>query len=157
MIAVKTITKEKAEVSSVETPIPTEATVEDKKAAVTEPGNQLKTFLVQGGVFSSEDAARQIQKKIIEKQVPAEIFKLEESYYLFLGSAESLVASKELALFLKSYDVDVYWKEINFEAAGTSQEDEKNPRQDEGSICFVGRNIRNKASRKGWDGKRGKP
>jgi stage II sporulation protein B len=92
---------------------------------VTEPGNQLKTFLVQGGVFSSEDAARQIQKKIIEKQVPAEIFKLEESYYLFLGSAESLAASKELALFLKSYDVDVYWKEINFEAAGTSQEDEK--------------------------------
>ncbi|USK73623.1 hypothetical protein [Peribacillus frigoritolerans] len=123
LIAVKTITKEKAEVSSVETPIPTEATVEDKKAAVTEPGNQLKTFLVQGGVFSSEDAARQIQKKIIEKQVPAEIFKLEESYYLFLGSAESLAASKELALFLKSYDVDVYWKEINFEAAGTSQEE----------------------------------
>ncbi|WP_144526603.1 hypothetical protein [Peribacillus simplex] len=125
LIAVKTITKEKAEVSSVETPIPTEATVEDKKAAVTEPGNQLKTFLVQGGVFSSEDAARQIQKNIIEKQVPAEIFKLEDSYYLFLGTAESLAASKELALFLKSYDVDVYWKEINFEAAGTSQEDEK--------------------------------
>ncbi|MFJ8067951.1 hypothetical protein ACIQZD_03220 [Peribacillus sp. NPDC096447] len=126
LIAVKTITKEKAEVSSVETPVPTEATVEeDKKSAVTEPGNQLKTFLVQGGVFSSEDAARQIQKKIIEKQVPAEIFKLEDSYYLFLGSAESLAASKELALFLKSYDVDVYWKEINFEAAGTSQEDEK--------------------------------
>lgn len=36
LIAVKTITKEKAEVSSVETPIPTEATVEDKKATVTE-------------------------------------------------------------------------------------------------------------------------
>ena len=28
-------------------------------------------------------------------------------------------------MFLKSYDVDVYWKEINFEAAGTSEEDEK--------------------------------
>lgn len=125
LIAVKTITKEKAAVSSVGTSIPKGATVEDKKAAANEPGTQLKTFLVQGGVFSSEDAARQIQKKIVEKQVPAEIFKLEDSYYLFLGSAESLTASKELALFLKSYDVEVYWKEINFEAAGTSQEEEK--------------------------------
>ncbi|KWW15910.1 hypothetical protein AS888_07645 [Peribacillus simplex] len=126
LIAVKTITREKAAVPSVETPISTKAPVEDKKAAVKEKGTQLKTFLVQGGVFSSEDAARQVQKKILGKQVPAEIFKLEDSYYLFLGSAESLASSKELALFLKSYDVDVYWKEINLEAAGKSGEDEKN-------------------------------
>ncbi|MGG4268036.1 hypothetical protein [Peribacillus simplex] len=125
LIAVKTITKEKAAVSSVGTSIPNGTTVENKKAVANEPGAQLKTFLVQGGVFSSEDAARKIQKKIIEKQVPAEVFKLEDSYYLFLGLAESLAASKELALFLKSYDVDVYWKEINFEASGTSKEDEK--------------------------------
>ncbi|MFD6206890.1 hypothetical protein [Peribacillus sp. NPDC060253] len=125
LIAVKTITREKAAVSSIETSIPTGQPVEeDKKAASKVQGAQLKTFLVQGGVFSSEDAARQIQKKVIEKQVPAEIFKLEDSYYLFLGSAESLAASKDLALYLKSYDVDVYWKEINFEAAGKSQADE---------------------------------
>ncbi|WP_285765542.1 hypothetical protein [Peribacillus sp. SI8-4] len=126
LIAVKTITREKAAVPSAETPISTKAPVEDKKAAVKGNATQLKTFLVQGGVFSSEDAARQVQKKILEKQVPAEIFKLEDSYYLFLGSAESLASSKELALFLKSYDVDVYWKEINLEASGKSQGDEKN-------------------------------
>ena len=28
-------------------------------------------------------------------------------------------------MFLKSYDVDVYWKEINFEAASKSQKDEE--------------------------------
>ncbi|MBK5484191.1 hypothetical protein JFV29_20330 [Peribacillus sp. TH16] len=125
LIAVKTITKEKAADTSVETSIKTASPAEDTKPETMEQGAQLKTFLVQGGVFSSEDAAKQIQKKIIEKQVPAEIFKLEDSYYLFLGSAESLTASKELALFLKSYDVDVYWKEINFEAASKSQKDEE--------------------------------
>ncbi|MFE0503601.1 hypothetical protein ACWF7H_00755 [Peribacillus butanolivorans] len=125
LIAVKTITKEKAADTSVETSIKTASPAEDTKPETMEKGAQLKTFLVQGGVFSSEDAAKQIQKKIIEKQVPAEIFKLEDSYYLFLGSAESLTASKELALFLKSYDVDVYWKEINFEAASKSQKDEE--------------------------------
>ncbi|KON70271.1 hypothetical protein AKG34_16925 [Peribacillus butanolivorans] len=125
LIAVKTITKEKAADTSVETSITTASPAEDTKPETMEQGAQLKTFLVQGGVFSSEDAAKQIQKKIIEKQVPAEIFKLEDSYYLFLGSAESLTASKELALFLKSYDVDVYWKEINFEAASKSQKDEE--------------------------------
>ncbi len=125
LIAVKTITREKAAVPTLETPISTKAPVEDKKAAVKENGAELKTFLVQGGVFSTEDAAKQIQKKILDKQVPAEIFKLEESYYLFLGSAESLASSKDLALFLKSYDVDVYWKEINLEANGKSEVDEK--------------------------------
>ncbi|MGE6375576.1 hypothetical protein [Peribacillus muralis] len=125
LIAVKTITREKAAVPSVETPISTKAPVEDKKAAVKEKGNQLKTFLVQGGVFSSEDAAKQIQKKILEKKVPAQIFKAEDSYYLFLGSAESLASSKELALFLKSYDVDVYWKEIDLEGSVKNEGDEQ--------------------------------
>ncbi|MGE7766734.1 hypothetical protein [Peribacillus sp. NPDC096540] len=125
LIAVKTITKEKAADSSVETSITTPSPAEDTKTETMVKGAQLKTFLVQGGVFSSEDAAKQIQKKIIEKQVPAEIFKIEDSYYLFLGSAESLTSSKELALFLKSYDVDVFWKEINFEAASKSQKDEE--------------------------------
>ena len=128
LIAVNTITKEKAADSPAETAITTAAPVEDKKnsgAAIEEKGTELKTFLVQGGIFSSEDAAKQIQEKIIEKQVPAEVFKMEDSYYLFLGSAENLISSKELALFLKTYDVEVFWKEIDLKASGISTEEEK--------------------------------
>ncbi|MFJ7744226.1 hypothetical protein [Peribacillus sp. NPDC097295] len=127
LIAVKTITKEKAADAPVETGITTTATPEEKKnvGGAKEKGTELKTFLVQGGMFSSEDAAKKIQGKIMEKQVPAEVFKLEDSYYLFLGSAENLISSKELALFLKTYDVDVFWKEIDLKATGISTEEEK--------------------------------
>ncbi|MGE7601040.1 hypothetical protein ACQKL5_00925 [Peribacillus sp. NPDC097675] len=128
LIAVNTITKEKAADAPVETAITTTATppVEKKNdGGAKEKGAELKTFLVQGGMFSSEDAAKKIQGRIMEKQVPAEVFKLEDSYYLFLGSAENLISSKELALFLKSYDVDVFWKEIDLKATGISTEEEK--------------------------------
>ncbi|MFJ7828981.1 hypothetical protein ACQKL6_07465 [Peribacillus sp. NPDC097197] len=127
LIAVNTITKEKATDSPVETAITTTASpvVKNDSGGEKGQGMGLKTFLVQGGIFSSEDAAKQIQEKIVEKQVPAEIFKMEDSYYLFLGSAESLISSKELALFLKTYDVEVFWKEIDLKASGISAEEEK--------------------------------
>ncbi|MFD0047844.1 SPOR domain-containing protein [Actinomycetes bacterium NPDC127524] len=74
---------------------------------------ELKAYLVQGGIFSSEAAAKGIQQRVAQKQIPSEIFKRKDGYYLFLGTAESLDESKKLALFIKSYGADVFWKEVD--------------------------------------------
>ena len=41
-------------------------------------------------------------------------FKSTRIYYVFLGAAENLEATKELALLYKTHDIDVFWKEIDF-------------------------------------------
>ena len=46
--------------------------------------------------------------------MPAEVFQVDKNYYVFLGAAENLEATKELALLYKTHDIDVYWKEIDF-------------------------------------------
>ena len=61
-----------------------------------------------------EESAQEVQALIHEKSVPAEVFQVDKSYYVFLGAAENLAATKELALLYKTHDIDVYWKEIDF-------------------------------------------
>lgn len=112
VLAIRTITAEQ----TVTPPVKVEKEI---PAAVppteqTSEGVTVQTFLVQGGVFSTEEAAKEIQATIHEKKLPAEVFKMENEYYLFLGVAESLAATKELALEYKTNDVDVFWKEIHF-------------------------------------------
>ena len=111
-LAIRTITAEQTVTPPVE--------VEEEKPAVVPPAEQtsegatVQTFLVQGGVFSTEEAAKEVQATLHEKKLPAEVFKMENEYYLFLGVAESLAATKELALEYKTNDVDVFWKEIHY-------------------------------------------
>ena len=88
---------------------PTEDVVETKKETMP-----LQTYLVQGGVFSTEAAAKDVQKLIHEKKLPAEIFQRDQQYYLFLGAAENLQATKELPLVYKTEEIDVFWKEVEF-------------------------------------------
>ncbi|USK58968.1 hypothetical protein [Peribacillus asahii] len=113
-LAIRTITAEQTVTPPVE--------VEEEKPAVVPPAEQtsegatVQTFLVQGGVFSTEEAAKEVQATLQAKKLPAEVFKMENEYYLFLGVAESLAATKELALEYKTQDVDVFWKELRFKA-----------------------------------------
>lgn len=113
LIVLKAITADK-EVAAVpvEPKIPNEAVQAEKKGAAVPTIQPLTAFLVQGGLFSNEEAAKQIQERVMAKGVPAEILKQDEKYYLFLGSATNLDESKQLAVFFKSYDVEVFWKEL---------------------------------------------
>ncbi|MDQ0219377.1 hypothetical protein ELQ35_14510 [Peribacillus cavernae] len=90
------------------------ATAESNKNTSLSP---LKVYLVQGGVFSTESSASKIQKSIKQKGVPAEIFKLDGRFYIFLGSAGSLQESKELASYFQSNQLDAFWKEVSLSAA----------------------------------------
>ena len=118
LVAVKVITKEKEAGPALETAAIPDLPVQSEQTKSAEGSSSaLKAYLVQGGIFSSEEAAEQVRQKITEKNVPAEILKLDDSYYIFLGTAGSLEASKELAVFLKTYDVDVFWKELDLKAS----------------------------------------
>lgn len=110
LIVIRTITTEHTVTEPVEQNIPT-------MAPITEPTSEnitVQTYLVQGGVFSTEESAKEVQALVHEKNVPAEVFQVDKDYYVFLGAAKNLEAAKELALLYKTYDIDVYWKEIDF-------------------------------------------
>ncbi|WP_142920437.1 hypothetical protein [Peribacillus asahii] len=112
VLAIRTITAEQTVTPPIEVEEETPAVV--PPAEQTSKGATVQTFLVQGGVFSTEEAAKEVQATLQAKKLPAEVFKMENEYYLFLGVAESLEATKELALEYKTQDVDVFWKEIRF-------------------------------------------
>ena len=87
---------------------------------------------MQGGVFSTEESAQEVQALLHEKNVPAEVFQVDKNYYVFLGAAENLEATKELALLYKTHDIDVFWKEIDF----TTKLDEGESRNRSNSFCL---------------------
>src|SRR5205807_2063474 len=106
----------------IEQTIPTVAPITDS----TTENITIQAFLVQGGVFSTKESAQEVQALIRAKNVPAEVFQIEKDYYLFLGAAENLEASKELALIYKTQDIDVFWKEVDFttkRVAGDKEEE----------------------------------
>lgn len=123
LLVIRVITSEQNVTQPVDKDVPAAAPVtEGSIETLTIP-----TFFVQGGVFSTEEAAKAVQAEIHNKNLPAEVFQIEKSYYVFLGVAENLEASKELALNYKTNEVDVFWKEIDFatKLAKNNQEMEK--------------------------------
>ncbi|MGD6895123.1 hypothetical protein [Bacillus infantis] len=72
----------------------------------------LTVFVVQGGVFSTKDAAEKIQSTIFEKGAPAQLMEMEGKSYLFLGAAGSLEDAKQLGTDYKSKGMDAFAKEL---------------------------------------------
>ena len=97
-----------------EKPVETADTEKEKKAAAVV--TEIKTYLVQGGIFTTKEAAAEIQQQVAEKNVPAEIFKQDDQFVLYLGASSTLEESKKLAVFLKTYGVDVFWKEVTIKS-----------------------------------------
>ena len=114
LIVIRTITTEQTANQPVEQTIPTVAPVTEEPTSPTSDHMTIQTFLVQGGVFSTDESAKEVQALIHEKNVPAEVFQVDKNYYLFLGAAENLEATKELALLYKTNEIDVFWKQIDF-------------------------------------------
>jgi stage II sporulation protein B len=122
-IVLKTITADEQTVTS---PVqPTIPAGNSTNQASTTLNGELTVYFVQGGVFSTEDSAKLVQQQIAEKGVPAEIFQVDGQFYLFLGVAGSLEESKQLAVFLKTYGVDVYWKEMAVKPASAETDEKK--------------------------------
>jgi stage II sporulation protein B len=107
------IPEKKPAISSAPASKPAAAEADTKKVSLP----PLTTYLVQGGVFSSESSASDVQKTIKQKGMPSEIFKMNDRFYIFLGTAGSLEESKELASFYKQKKVPAFWKEVSFSAS----------------------------------------
>lgn len=127
LIVLKTITADKEVATVPVEPMEPSASIKgdsNKGAPTATAVAPLSVYLVQGGVFSNEDAAKQTQELVSAKGVPTEILKQGEKYYLFLGSATSLEESKQLAVFLKGYDVEVFWKELTLKSGSVGSSNE---------------------------------
>ncbi|WP_270583095.1 SPOR domain-containing protein [Bacillus smithii] len=71
---------------------------------------ELSASIVQGGIFSKEEAAQEVLKKVKDKGVPAETFMQDGQYVLLLGTAGSIEDAKKLGSLWKEKKVDVYAK-----------------------------------------------
>lgn len=75
----------------------------------------MNAFVVQGGVYSSKQAAEQRASLIEGDGIPAIILKQEDKYFIYIGAAATLQDTKKLALLYRGEGVDTYWKEIRFQ------------------------------------------
>ncbi|WP_080844622.1 hypothetical protein [Cytobacillus gottheilii] len=74
----------------------------------------LNTFIVQGGVFTTEEAVKQEQQKSLDKGVPASYIQGEENFPLFLAISDDLTKAKDAGAKLKEQGFQVFAKEITF-------------------------------------------
>ncbi len=75
----------------------------------------MNAFVVQGGVYSSKQAAEQRVSLIEGDGIPAIILEQEDKYFIYIGAAATLQDTKKLALLYRGKGVDTYWKEIRFQ------------------------------------------
>lgn len=70
----------------------------------------METYIVQGGVFSSKEAASTIEKVAKGQNIPTSIFMIGEKVYLFLGVANTLDHAKLIGSSINDMGVEVYAK-----------------------------------------------
>jgi stage II sporulation protein B len=86
-------------------------TVEKASSAITM--DQLTTYVIQGGVFSSKDGAKETSTEVTSKGVPAKLVEISGKQYLFLGVADSIETAKSLGIQYKADGVeDVFAKPL---------------------------------------------
>ncbi|CAM3458000.1 hypothetical protein GCM10009865_35540 [Aeromicrobium ponti] len=100
------------------TPPVTETPAVSGEQAGTETASldPLATFVVQGGVFSNNEAAKQIQEANAQKGANSHLIEMGGQTFLYLGVSDSIEHAKEMGADLKSKGIDVFAKEITFDA-----------------------------------------
>ncbi|QED48793.1 SPOR domain-containing protein [Cytobacillus dafuensis] len=108
--------------------VKTENTTETELPVIAEPAPEekeegsetvfikpLSTFVIQGGVFSTVESAKQVQEDYIQKGIPSQIIEMNEQAVLYLSVANSIEDAKELGQQLKGKDIEVFAKPVTFE------------------------------------------
>ncbi|MDR7237400.1 SPOR domain-containing protein [Neobacillus drentensis] len=99
----KTVVTEPAVVT--DEPANTETkTTEDKNKSATIA--QVTSYVIQGGVFSSEAGAKETSSNLASKGVPSQTVEMDGKYFLFLGVADSIEAAKSLGAQYKENGID---------------------------------------------------
>ncbi len=106
--------------------VKTEKIVETAEPVITQPqtnegqvsGSEklalapLSTFVIQGGVFSTVEAAKQMREENMKKGVPAQIVERDGQAFLYLGVADNLEHAKEMGKQISSSGVEVFAKSV---------------------------------------------
>lgn len=75
--------------------------------------DQMTTYVIQGGVFSSNDGAKETSTEVTSKGVPAKLIEISGKQYLFLGVANSIETAKSLGNQYKADGiVDIFAKPL---------------------------------------------
>lgn len=75
--------------------------------------DQMTTYVIQGGVFSSKDGAKETSTELTSKGVPSQLVEMSGKQYLFLGVAYSIETAKSLGNQYKADGVeDVFAKPL---------------------------------------------
>lgn len=85
-------------------------------------------FVVQAGVFSTEESAKQFSEDIIDKNIAAYTMSDEDQLYVYIGIANTLETAKDLGTFYESEEVEFYAKEFFIDGKQLSvlKDDEQN-------------------------------
>lgn len=109
------ISEEAVEVGG--TPVAEEAPVAgggEEPGTITAEIPAISSFVVQGGAFSSVEAAKVEAESISAKGVPVKAIEMGDRAFLFVGVADSLPNAKALGTLLQSNDVETFAKEVAF-------------------------------------------
>lgn len=118
---VKSDQKAGTEIPSSEMP---PVTAENGKSSLTIEA--ISSFVIQGGVFSTEEAAEKGLAQAINKGIPAKIIEMDNKIYLFIGVADNMDHAKAIGGKLEKEGFSFYAKEVTFgNAANTSLEKEE--------------------------------
>jgi len=87
---------------------------EDGKGAgsVSAKLNSIPAFVVQNGIFTTEDAAKERVNLLAGQGIAAEIFPVNGQFAIYLGMAGSIEKAKEISNTLKSKGVEVFAKPV---------------------------------------------
>lgn len=74
--------------------------------------NSISAFVVQNGIFTTEDAAKERVNLLSGQGISAEIFPVNGQFAIYLGTAGSIEEAKEISNTLKSKGVEVFAKPV---------------------------------------------
>ncbi|MCM3683597.1 VOC family protein [Mesobacillus subterraneus] len=104
--------------------------VEEKPAAVSESLElqPISVFIIQNGIWGSEEAAKEGLNLLAGQGVTGEIFPVNGKFAVYLGTADSIEAAKQQAKALEAKGVKVFAKPFEISggtATGRTAEEEK--------------------------------
>ncbi|MFE8703448.1 SPOR domain-containing protein [Cytobacillus sp. FJAT-54145] len=78
-------------------------------------------YVVQGGVFSTADAAKGMGDQVSQKGVATKIVNIGDKTFLFVGIADTLENAKSIGNKLKESGIEVFAKEVQFGSASQKE------------------------------------
>ncbi len=114
-IVLNTMTAKKEE--SVVTNVPPSTQTETEQSETSKvPLPSIQAFVVQGGVFSTMEAATAQQEAFKSQKLSTEIFQLDGKFYVLLGAGNTLEGTKSISGYYKGLGIDAFWKQITIDA-----------------------------------------